>query len=164
MSDHDIVITDLNLKIQPSKKKKRKVFYKKANVEALKNDIQQSINDLAASAESDLSVEEEWSAFKATVTNAMSNHVPHKNISGRWNVPRMTASYSGNKASHSEKNSDSTTKQEERNVQKTGTSTSHSNLPLKTNSRNHSRITLLTCLNHQRMKTNRPWGKGFGRL
>ena len=51
MSDHDIVITDPNLEIQPSKKKQRKVFfYKKANVEALKNNIQQSLNDLAASA------------------------------------------------------------------------------------------------------------------
>ena len=66
-------------------------FYKKANVEVLKNDIQQILNGLAASAESDLSVEEEWSAFKATVTNAMSNHVPHKDISGRWNVLWMTA-------------------------------------------------------------------------
>ena len=161
MSDHDIVITDLNLKIQPIKKKQRKVFfYKKANVEALKKVIQQSLNDLTSNAESDLSVEDEWSAFKATVTNAMSNHVPHKNISGRWNVPWMTAAI----RRAIRKNNDSTIKLKDRNALKTGKSLSHSDLPLKTNSRNHNRVTSLICLNHQRRKTNRPWGKGFGRL
>ena len=49
-------------------------------------------------------------------------------------------------------------------AQKTGESSSHLGLPIKTSCRNHNRITLLTCLNHQKMKTNRPWGKGFGRL
>ena len=47
MSDHDLVITELDLKIKPPKKKRRKIFlFKRADVERLRDSISNDVEAL----------------------------------------------------------------------------------------------------------------------
>ena len=38
------------------------------------------------------SVDENYQFFKSSINDSIRNHIPQKNISGRWNVPWLTTS------------------------------------------------------------------------
>ena len=90
MSDHRVVIADLDLKAKLNKKKPRKVYlYKKGNMCGVRQQLTQcfpQFND----EQSDSSVEDAWSAFKTIMNGAMEKHIPQKTLSGRWDIPWMT--------------------------------------------------------------------------
>ncbi|XP_048588419.1 uncharacterized protein LOC125572237 [Nematostella vectensis] len=89
MSDHSIVLSTVNLKTRTPKKKPRKVFfYKKADVYGLRAAV---ANALAPDwQEWDQPIETYWAFFKDTLSSIMDTYIPHKHLSGRWNVPWMT--------------------------------------------------------------------------
>ena len=93
ISDQSVVITDLNLKVKPTRKVKRKIFiYKKADIELLKDENISTWDKLQTSQPHDRSVEQNWCHFTSTgiILTAIKNQVPTKTISGRWNLPCIT--------------------------------------------------------------------------
>ena len=93
ISDHSVVITDLNLKVKPTGKllMKRKIYiYKKADSELLKGEISSAWDKFQTSQPHDRSVEQNWCHFTSIILTAIKNHVPTKTISGRWNLPWIT--------------------------------------------------------------------------
>ena len=88
MSDHDLVITELDLKIKPPKKKRRKIFlFKRADVDRLRDNISSNLEVLRQiECESASKLDDLWS----TILDAVEQNVPSKNISGRWHVPWLT--------------------------------------------------------------------------
>ena len=91
ISDHSVVITDLNLKVKPTRKVKRKIHIcKKADSESLKNEISSAWDKFQTSQPHDRSVEQNWCHFTSIILTAIKNHVPTKTISGRWNLPWIT--------------------------------------------------------------------------
>ncbi|VDI37763.1 Hypothetical predicted protein [Mytilus galloprovincialis] len=91
MSDHEIVITDINIKAKTYRKKPRNVYiYKKADMNSLQNDIDQAFTDhLKNKDKLTNSVEDNWIFFKDTILNSVNKHVPQKTISGKQDVPWM---------------------------------------------------------------------------
>jgi len=89
--DHSVVITDLNLKVKPTRKVKRKIYiYKKADSESLKDEISSAWDKFQTSQPHGKSVEQNWCHFTSIILTAIKNHVPTKTISGRWNLPWIT--------------------------------------------------------------------------
>ena len=94
MSDHDLVITELDLKIKPPKKKPRKIFlFKRADVDRLRESISSNLEVLRhIECESASELDDLWIKCKSTILDAVEQNVPSKNISGRWHVPWLTPS------------------------------------------------------------------------
>ena len=91
MSDHDIVITDLDLKRRPQKKNPRRIYiYKRADTDSLKKVISDSWNKFLHTEPLQKCVEDNWKYFKDMTTTAMQHHIPTKMLSGRWNIPWLT--------------------------------------------------------------------------
>ena len=83
MSEHSAVICDINFKLTPPKVPQRTVYvYKKADMEGLKLDLEQSFETLLASEPSKKTVEENWVDFKTTLVSTSKKHIPQKNING----------------------------------------------------------------------------------
>ena len=95
MSDHDLVNSELDLKIKPPKKKPRKIFlFKRADVDRLRDNISSNLEVLRhIECESASELDDLWIKFKSTpILDAVGQSVPSKNISGRWHVPWLTPS------------------------------------------------------------------------
>ena len=88
MSDHDLVITELDHKIKPPKKKPRKIFlFKRADVDRLRDNISSNLQVLRQiECDSTSELDDLW----CTTLDAVEQNVPSKNISGRWHVPWLT--------------------------------------------------------------------------
>ena len=84
MSDHDLVITELDLKMKPPKKKPRKIFlFKRADVERLGDSISNDVEALCTiECKSASELDDLWAKFKSTILKAVEQYVPHKKISG----------------------------------------------------------------------------------
>ena len=103
ISDHSVVISDLILKVKPTRKVKRKIYiYKKADSELLKDEISSAWDKFQTSQPHDRSVEQNWCHFKRIILTAIKNHFPTKTISGRWNVPWITQGWRGLMRKHKE--------------------------------------------------------------
>ena len=96
ISDHSVVITDLILKVKPTRKVKRKIYiYKKEDSELLKDEISSAWDKFQTSQPHDRSVEQNWCHFTRIILTAIKNHVPTKTIRGRCNVPWITPGLRG---------------------------------------------------------------------
>ena len=88
MSDHNVIITDVNLKAKSAKKKPRKVLlYKKADMDGLKTFIKDKLSEKTIG--SHIS-SENWNYLKRTITEAISKFVPQKTFEGKQHVPWIT--------------------------------------------------------------------------
>ena len=85
MSDHILVLTELELKTKPLKRKPRKIFlFKRADVERLRDSIS---NDLEALRSTEC---ESASELESTILKAVEEYVPQKKIPGHWHGPWLT--------------------------------------------------------------------------
>ena len=80
MSDHDLVITELDLKMKPPKKKPRKVFlFKRADVERLRDSISNDLEALRSIEwKSASELDDLWAKFESTILKAIEQYVPYK--------------------------------------------------------------------------------------
>ena len=94
MSDHDLVINELDLKMKPPKKKPRKIFlFKRADGETLRDNISNNLEVLGhIECESASKLDDLWIKLKSTILDAVEQNVPTKNIFGRWHVPWLIPS------------------------------------------------------------------------
>ena len=91
MSDHNIVITDVNLRARTVRvtKKPRKVhLFKKADMGSLNKDIEQDLTRYLEDENiENKTTEDLWQFFKETITKAVTKHVPQKTIGGKQHIP-----------------------------------------------------------------------------
>ena len=81
MSDHNVVITDINIKAKICKKQPRNVYiYKNVDMD-LSQTFTDHLND-----KTNYTVEENWNFFKTTILSSAKKYVPKKTISGKQNV------------------------------------------------------------------------------
>ena len=86
ISDHDITITDLDIRPQYVKQKKRKVYkYNKANWEAIASELEETSNKLKGNKH--LTVDEMWNMFKTEINNSVEKNVPSKFVKGNYSPP-----------------------------------------------------------------------------
>jgi disulfide oxidoreductase YuzD len=86
MSDHNVVITDINIKAKICKKQPRNVYiYKNVDMDGLRNDLSQTFTD-HLNDKTNYTVEENWNFFKTTILSSVNKYVPQKTISGKQNV------------------------------------------------------------------------------
>ena len=90
MSDHKIVIIDIDIKAKIPKRKARNVYmYKRGDMEAVKNDMSKLYVEIDQM-KSDKPAEEILKLFTAELEESMRKHIPQKRLSTRWNVPWIT--------------------------------------------------------------------------
>ena len=90
MSDHNVIITDVNLKAKSAKKKPRKglLLYKKPDMDGLKTIIKDKLSEKTRGSHiSSADVSENWNYLKWTITEAISKFVPQKTLGGKQHVP-----------------------------------------------------------------------------
>jgi hypothetical protein len=86
MSDHNVVITDINIKAKICKKQPRNVYiYKNVDMDGLRNDHSQTFTD-HLNDKTNHTVEENWNFFKTTILSSVKKYVPQKTISRKQNV------------------------------------------------------------------------------
>lgn len=87
MSDHMILLTDIQINVKLSKKKARKIYiYCKGNMENVKDDMKKLLNEL----QGDQSVEDLWNIFTSKLLNSIKENISSKMMSERWNIPWIT--------------------------------------------------------------------------
>ena len=91
MSDHKALITDINIKAKPNRKKPRHILnFRKGNIEGVKENLNQHYKDFAMTNPVDRSVEENWNLFKNAITDSIKKHIPSKKINGKHSLPWIT--------------------------------------------------------------------------
>ena len=91
MSDHNCVITDINLKVKHCTKPPRTVYrFSKGDMDAVKRDLETEFERFTKSDLSSKSVEENWNEFKTTLMSSIKKHIPQKTLGTRKDVPWMT--------------------------------------------------------------------------
>ena len=89
MSDHMILLTDVQVNVKLPKKKARKIYiYRKGNMDSVKDDMRKLLNEL----QGDQSVEDLWNLFTSKLLSSIKKNIPSKMMSERWNIPWMTNS------------------------------------------------------------------------
>jgi hypothetical protein len=90
MSDHKVVITDINIKTKPRKTVPRKVYiYKKANMNGINQHLDKENNVFTNNSKTN-SIQECWGEFKEILLQAITTNIPTKILTSRWNVPWIT--------------------------------------------------------------------------
>ncbi|KAL3872636.1 hypothetical protein ACJMK2_035851 [Sinanodonta woodiana] len=90
MSDHGVIITDINIKAKKSKKKPRKIhLFKKADWDNFKSDVEQELTKFLEDQEKveTSTTEDLWLFIKETIMNAVNKHIPQKIIGGKQHLP-----------------------------------------------------------------------------
>ncbi|KAI8483732.1 hypothetical protein Bbelb_385240 [Branchiostoma belcheri] len=87
ISDHDMVLVDVNLALKQNRKPKRKVYIRtKADEPAIKKDLTDYATNFHKRTQ-DMSVTQKWSEFKDKMKDTMNKHIPSKITSSRYNLP-----------------------------------------------------------------------------
>ena len=92
MSDHILVLTELELKTKRPKRKPRKIFlFQRADVERLGDSISNDLEALRSiECESASELDDLWVKCKSTILKALEQYVPRKKIPGHWHGPWLT--------------------------------------------------------------------------
>lgn len=88
ISDHDIIITDLETKVQHQKTTPRKRYiYNKANWKCIENDLNNLQNIVNDKDQQGADVQELWDTFKKNLFESMDKNIPNKEIKSRNTIP-----------------------------------------------------------------------------
>ena len=86
MSDHEIVISIVDVNTKTTKKKPRRVhIYKNGNIENIREDMITFRRELEKARTK--SADEMYNKFVEVIRTSTEKHVPHKTLSGRWDAP-----------------------------------------------------------------------------
>ena len=84
MSDHSLVITELNMSTKLAKKKPRQIYMsKRGNMDGVKEDIKNLCRSSFQGSEDTISVEHMWDTFKKGLADSINKHIPKKTTSER---------------------------------------------------------------------------------
>jgi hypothetical protein len=93
MSDHEIVITNINIWAQRQHRPARTVYqYKKGNMDGMRMDMNEFSDKFCEQDQRTKDTETIWNEFKDALVKSADKHIPRKKITSRWNLPWMTPS------------------------------------------------------------------------
>ena len=79
MSDHSIIITEINIMAKPAKKKPRQIFlFKRDNIEGVKEDMKDLYHRSFKEPTENTPVKNLWSTFIAGLSDSINKHIPRK--------------------------------------------------------------------------------------
>jgi hypothetical protein len=88
ISDHDIIITDMDTKIQYNKTPARKCYiYNKANWGGINDDLDELASIMESQNNQGKTVQEMWNTFKTNLFRTMDANIPNKEIRSKSNIP-----------------------------------------------------------------------------
>ncbi len=91
MSDHEILITEVDITGKLTKRKSRTVLlYKRGKMDVIKEDMKTFYEEEVLPFKDEMSVESMWKIFTEKLQSSIKKHIPTKTISGRCDVPWMT--------------------------------------------------------------------------
>ena len=92
ISDHEIIVADMDLKPQYSKKKPHKVYvYSKADWESIRRDIN-NFTEQYIQEHPSRSVNENWNIFKGKLHETIDRYIPSRTTSSRNHLPWINSS------------------------------------------------------------------------
>ena len=90
LSDHHVVVVKHQLKATINKKAEREApLYHKAKWEDMNDELKLFAKGYLESSPRERSITTNWASIKAAIHKAITNHVPHKKIGKRFNLPYM---------------------------------------------------------------------------
>ena len=90
LSDHHVVVVKHQLKATINKKAEREApLFHKAKWEDMNDELKLFAEGYLASSPRERSITTNWTSIKAAILKAIKNHVPHKKIGKRFNLPFM---------------------------------------------------------------------------
>ena len=93
LSDHEAIVTDIDIKPVYSQKQRRKIYkYSKANWDQLKQDCTKVASDTVTKANSGATVNDTWETFKNGILNSMDQNIPTRLSSLRTTLPWVNRS------------------------------------------------------------------------
>ena len=79
MSDHNCIITDINLKVKHCRKPPRTVYrFSKGNMDAVMHDLGTEFERFVRADPSSRTVDDNWNDFKTTLMSSLNKHIPRK--------------------------------------------------------------------------------------
>ncbi|CAG2240617.1 unnamed protein product [Mytilus edulis] len=88
ISDHDIIITDLETKVHHQKSLPRKCYiYKKAKWDQITTDLKHTLEEVKEKHHQGAEVHQLWDTFKSQLQKTMNTNIPNKEIRSRNNIP-----------------------------------------------------------------------------
>ncbi|XP_062576944.1 uncharacterized protein LOC134238855 [Saccostrea cucullata] len=91
ISDHDIVITDLETKPHYQKTASRKIYiYSKANWENLKASLRNLANNISKLQSEGKNIQDIWEFFKSSIHKILDKHIPARELKSRHSTPWIT--------------------------------------------------------------------------
>ena len=88
ISDHDMVLFEVNLTCRKKRPVKRKIYIRKrADTSRIKKELQGLADDLAETGYSDTPIHEMWVNFENNIHQIMDACTPHRMTSSRYNLP-----------------------------------------------------------------------------
>ncbi|KAK2568354.1 RNA-directed DNA polymerase from mobile element jockey [Acropora cervicornis] len=91
MSDHNCIITDINLKVKHCRKPPRTVYrFSKGNMDAVMHDLETEFERFDRTDPSSRTIDDNWNDFKTTLMSSLNKHIPRKTLSTRKDIPWMS--------------------------------------------------------------------------
>ncbi|XP_063442405.1 uncharacterized protein LOC134722713 [Mytilus trossulus] len=88
ISDHDIIIPDLETKVHHQKNLPRKCYiYKKAKWDQISIDLKHTLEEIKEKHHQGAEVHQLWDTFKSQLQKTMNTNIPNKEIRSRNNIP-----------------------------------------------------------------------------
>ncbi|XP_071178013.1 uncharacterized protein [Mytilus edulis] len=88
ISDHDIIITDLETKVHHQKSLPRKCYiYKKAKWDQITTDLKHTLEEVKEKHHQGAEVHQLWDTFKSQLQKTMNTNISNKEIRSRNNIP-----------------------------------------------------------------------------
>ena len=90
MSDHSVIVTEVNMKARLGKKTPRQIYiYGKGDMNAVKKDMDDLYQSSFSNDENE-PVDYLWSTFTKGLLDSVKKNIPQKTTSRRWNLPYIT--------------------------------------------------------------------------
>ena len=91
MSDHNCIITDINLKVKHCRKPARTVYrFSKGNMDAVMHDLETEFERFDRADPSSRTIDDNWNDFKTTLMSSLNKHITRKTLSTRKDIPWMS--------------------------------------------------------------------------
>ena len=91
MSDHNCIITDINLKVKHCRKPPRTVYrFSKGNMDTVMHDLETEFERFDQADPSSRTIDDNWNDFKTTLMSSLNKHIPPKTLSTRQDIPWMS--------------------------------------------------------------------------
>ena len=91
MSDHSVIVTEVNMKARLGKKTPRQIYiYGKGDMNAVKKDMDDLYQSSFSNIDENEPVDYLWSTFTKGLLDSVKKTIPQKTTSRRWNLPYIT--------------------------------------------------------------------------